>query len=65
MSMPDEKRRAILSSKEFLVTLLDPRTTRRVPRSIREQAARCLRHYPAKIEIAQFKMIGEEGFHVR
>jgi len=46
MSLRYEQRQSLLRTREFLYQLLDPRKTPRVPRSIRQEAGRCLRHYP-------------------
>ena len=46
MSLRFEQYSALLRSKEFMRSLLDPKATPRIPRSIRETAYRCLRHYP-------------------
>lgn len=47
MTLPDERYRAIQSTRHFLMSLLDPKETPRVPRSIRGQAYSLLRHYPS------------------
>ena len=46
MTLPCERYNAIKRTKEFLVDLLDPKKTPRVPKAIRQQAYYCLRHYP-------------------
>jgi len=46
MSLRFEQYNALLMSKEFMRSLLDPKATPRIPRGIRETAYRCLRHYP-------------------
>jgi len=46
MTMPSESQRSLGYAREFLYELLDPKKTPRVARSIRQQAARVLRHYP-------------------
>ncbi len=46
MTLPDERYRAVRATREFLVDLLDPKKTPKVPRAIRDRAGRCLRHYP-------------------
>ena len=46
MTIPVERTRAVLQTKQFLLDLLDPQTTPRVPRAVRQRAVRCLRHYP-------------------
>jgi hypothetical protein len=48
MTMPDERYRAVLRTEEFLKELCDPKKTPRVPKTIRQQAYYCLRHYPSK-----------------
>ena len=54
MTIPFERTRALVLTKEFLQALVDPKQTPRVPRSLRGRAKALLRHYPglAEIEIA-------------
>ena len=47
MTLPDERYRAIRNTESFLVSLCDPRSTPRIPRAIRQQAAGLLKHYPS------------------
>ena len=51
MTLPDERYRAVLDTRWFLFALLDPKKTPRVSRAIRQQASRCLRHYPAPTDM--------------
>ena len=51
MSLPDEKRRAVASVRQFLFNLLDPQKTPRVPKAVRQEARRVLKHYPLDCEI--------------
>jgi hypothetical protein len=51
MTLPDERTRALLYAQEFLRRLLDPKQTPKVPRAIRDEAYRVLRHYPGKYYI--------------
>lgn len=53
MSLPDERSRALVSAREFLFALLDPKQTPRVPSEVRKEARRVVKHYPAKWEIEQ------------
>lgn len=46
MTMPNERRWAVNNTRRFLVDLLDPKKTPRVPKEIRKEAYRCLKHYP-------------------
>lgn len=51
MTIPVERTNAVIWTEQFLVDLMDPKTTPRVPKSIRDQARRLLRHYPTKVEM--------------
>ena len=51
MTMPSERTRTILQTRDFLRELLDPAKTPRVPKSVRREAHRLLRHYPGPSEI--------------
>jgi hypothetical protein len=51
VTTPDERTRAILHTKDFLVELLSASQTPRVPESIRSEAHRLLRHYPGVMEL--------------
>ena len=51
MTLPDERTRAVLYARQFLLDLLDPKKTPGVPKSIRVRASMVLRHYPGTIEM--------------
>jgi hypothetical protein len=51
MTIPVERTNAVIWTESFLKDLLDPKKTPRVPKSVRQQAARCLRHYPSQWEM--------------
>lgn len=51
MTLPDERYRSVLMTQKFLLSLLDPKVTPRVPKSIRGQALVCLRHFPSKYDM--------------
>ena len=53
MSLPDEKTRAMQSARRFLYDLLNPQTTPRVPKAVRDRARRVVKHYPFDFEIAE------------
>ena len=44
MTLPDERYRAVMRTQELLVEILN---TPRVPKTIKESARYCLRHYPS------------------
>lgn len=48
VTMPNERRYAVNMTRQFLLDLLDPKKTPRVPSSVRKEAGRCLRHYPGE-----------------
>lgn len=43
MTMPEERRRAVNRTREFLLELLRDESA---PKKVREEASRCLKHYP-------------------
>lgn len=47
MTIPVERTHAVLRTREFLINLLNPKATPRVPRAIRQSARALLKHYPA------------------
>lgn len=51
MTLPYEEVSALKSAREFLVSLLDPRATPKVPFVIRSRARQVLRHYPFNLYI--------------
>jgi hypothetical protein len=44
MTLPTEELRALILAREFLVSLLDPKKTPRIPKKIRKQAYWLLKH---------------------
>lgn len=53
MTLPDERYRALKNTERFLMDLCDPAVTPRVPRTVRQRAAHCLRHYPTSYDLQQ------------
>lgn len=51
MTLPIERTNAVIRTEKFLIDLLDPKKTPRVPRSIRQDARNLLRHYPSEFEM--------------
>jgi len=45
MTLPDERYRAVVQTQRFLLEIL---STPRVPKTIKDQARACLRHYPSE-----------------
>lgn len=53
MTLPDERYRAVIYVAQFLLDLATPSKTPRVPRDVRREALRLLRHYPHEFEMAR------------
>ena len=51
MTLPFERFRAVNHTREFLMDLIDPALTPKVPKRIRQRAAYLLKHYPAHMEM--------------
>lgn len=51
MTMPDERFAAVEYARQFLLALVDSKQTPKVPRYIRQEALRRLRHYPQAYEL--------------
>lgn len=46
MTLPDERYRAVIRTRQFLLNLCNPQHTPRVPALVRDEARYCLRHFP-------------------
>lgn len=55
MTMNYERRRSVNQTRKFLVELLDPNKTPQVSASIRQEARRCLKHYPSEYDMKNAK----------
>ena len=60
MTLPIERTNAVLNVERFLMDLRDPKKFPRVPRAVREEAGRLLRHYPSQYHMAYIKESFEE-----
>jgi len=61
MTLPTERTNAVLRTERFLIDLLDPKKTPRVPRAVRQEAGRLLKHYPTKYDMEYM----EESFEYK
>ena len=52
MTLPDERYRAIIYTKNFLQDLLNPKLTPKVPKQIRQRAHSLLRHFPEEFYLS-------------
>lgn len=46
MSLRHEQYRSLLEARKLLFNLIIPKATPRVPKSVRNRASHCLRHFP-------------------
>ena len=53
MTTKTERTRSLIYARDFLLSLLDPKQTPKVPRWIRREAGNRLKHYPSSWEIEQ------------
>lgn len=51
MTIPIERTWAVINTREFLVSLLDPARTPRVPGHVRTNARQLLKHYPNDLDM--------------
>lgn len=51
MTVPFERTNAVIFTEKFLIDLLDPKKTPRIPKSIRQRASWLLRHYPSEFDM--------------
>ena len=58
MTMPYERTNAVLNVERFLMDLRNPKKYPRIPKAVREEAHRLLRHYPSQYDM----MYIEESF---
>ena len=66
MTLPHEQYDALVNAKTFLVGLLDPKATTKVPKKIRKLAEGILKHYPSAHELDNMVRLSvEEEFKLR
>jgi len=51
MTLPYERTRSVVSTREFLLDLTNPKVTPRLPSYIRDTARSLLRHYPTNYDM--------------
>ena len=62
MTLPDERYRAVIQTQKFLVEILN---TPRVPKSIKDGARHCLRHYPSEYDMKKVSQTSADIFAER
>lgn len=53
MTMPSERTQAVLRVEKFLLDLRNPKKYPRVPKAVREEASRLLKHYPSQFDMIE------------
>ena len=62
MTLPDERYRAVVQTRQFLLRLL---TTPRIPKAVKAEARSCLRHYPTDYDMLRAAEAAPEVFQQR
>jgi hypothetical protein len=65
MTLPDERYRAVIQTRRFLLDLCNSQHTPRVPKLVRETARAALRHYPSDWEMQQAAAAAPQVFQER
>jgi hypothetical protein len=56
MTIPYERANAVLNTERFLIELLNPQLTPKVPKPIRQMAGRLLKHYPTRFDLEMVQL---------
>ena len=51
MTLPIERTNAVLNVERFLMDLRNPKKYPRIPKAVREEASRLLKHYPSQYDM--------------
>ena len=65
MTLPDERYRAVVQTRRFLLDLCNSQHTPRVPKLIRDTARSMLRHYPSDYDMNRAAEAAPEVFQQR
>ena len=55
MTLPIERTNAVLRTERFLIDLMDPKKYPRVPKVVRQEAGRLLKHYPSQYDMEEME----------
>lgn len=61
MTVPRERTNAVIFTETFLLSLMNPKETPRVPKAVRKRAGELLRHYPSKYEMEVIASREDQG----
>jgi len=53
MTLPDERYRAVLRTRQLLLNLCNPQHTPRVSKLVRDEARFCLHHFPSEWDLRE------------
>ena len=53
MTLPFERTRSMIETRNFLLSLLDSKKTPRIPSGIRKEARSLLKHFPTLLDLEQ------------
>lgn len=62
MTMPHQRKAAVMNTQRFLLDLSNPRITPRVPKDIRDRARGLLKHYPHDFEMNEASALAPNVF---
>ena len=62
MTLPDERYRAVVQTRRFLLDLCNTQHTPRVPKLVRETARSMLRHYPSDWDMQRTARMAPDVF---
>jgi hypothetical protein len=62
MTLPDERYRAVVRTRQLLVNLCNPQHTPRIPKLIRAEAQYCLRHFPSDWDMKEAALFAPNVF---
>jgi hypothetical protein len=65
LTLPDERYRAVVQTRRFLLDLCNSQHTPRVPKLIRDTARSMLRHYPSEWDMQRAAEAAPEVFQER
>ena len=65
MTLPDERYRAVVQTRRFLLDLCNTQHTPRVPKLVRETARSMLRHYPSDYDMNKVSQTSPDIFAER
>ena len=65
MTLPDERYRAVVQTRRFLLDLCNSQHTPRVPKLVRDTARSMLRHYPSDWDMTRAAESAPEVFQER